>query len=1080
MKKRICLILAALMITNSGFAAFAEETAQDVQSTADESVQTTANEAEQVSADETAAAENSNVINLYVDPNHTDAENTYRNITQAITAANAIDKTKQQVIVNIKGGTYNMADTLTFTATDSGSSEYPVIYRAAKGETVIFNAGKRVSGTRLADTDAVKKKIPQNTRNKVFKIDLSSFKEGDLGNNIAGGTTHNDLEASTWGDILFLIYDGSAMPRATYPNLGWIYTANTNGTEFDLEDKKTPVDSWNLTTGDGWMQTIASHGYDYKSDRLVGYNAQTGMIKTNSRGGFANGRVRFVNLPELIDQPGEYSIDFTNKCIYFYPPDEKFNKEAYVTSFREPLIKFDKASNIVFEGITLENGGGEGIIISGTDNVTLKNCTIKNFTDNGIEISGTTNTKISGCTINNIGMNGIYVENGGSYKTLIPSGNVIEKCDIYTVGKLAPVNLLGVRIYNETGIKILNNRIHDTPHDALRLLESTACTIEGNEIYNAVNDTYDAGAVYSNGGVFKGVGSIFKNNYFHDIYLSQYAKGGSTIALYWDDEQSGMTSVGNIFDDVAFGMLVGGGDWNTVNNNIFYKSRASMTVDSRGESWSTSGRAGALEGYVSRFTSELGNGNTLWDTTYPYTTKFYNYAKEGNTAKVQAPDEFTAKNNVLIDTPQFTLARSVTENALALENNEKKTADDFGFADPDNYNFTYEQGRGPSGFEYIDFAKIGIDEKELSKPKILGPCDGATGIEGDNAVLSWTDANGADQFRVRIAVDKDFRKLVYDKVVKGTSVCVDELKYNRTYYWSVQPVVASKSEKGGNVSDTYSFTTAKTQAKDTTDLSDLLSSLGNGWKRVKEGNQTGMYKEGAVAELDKAVAEAETVLYNNASKMFTVKNVTEKLKTAIKEFNDKMNYEVVDIGDWLKDKDNWITKSNSLKKGDLLHVSLSDPETPEANATYIGSQLTSSQLLKFKIKVDFTGYQMWGFNTDNTTEHAWGSLGYSIVVFRDRFEVQKRYKENGNIVAQILKTYANEESIMTSDVWHTIETGVLSTVMGPRILVKVDGKTIVDYTDEAKPAANEAGWFKFTEQSGGIGITVAPADYVEE
>ena len=76
------------MIANSGFAAFAEETAQDVQSAAGETTQTAADEAEQVPADETAAAENSNVINLYVDPNHTDAENTYRNITQAITAAN--------------------------------------------------------------------------------------------------------------------------------------------------------------------------------------------------------------------------------------------------------------------------------------------------------------------------------------------------------------------------------------------------------------------------------------------------------------------------------------------------------------------------------------------------------------------------------------------------------------------------------------------------------------------------------------------------------------------------------------------------------------------------------------------------------------------------------------------------------------------------------------------------------------------------------------------------------------------------------------------------------------------------------
>ena len=200
MKKRICLILAALMIANSGFTAFAEETADEVQNTAEESVQTSAEE-QQTLAEETTSAENSNVINLYVDPNNTDAENTYKSISLAIGAVNAIDKTKQQVIVNIKGGTYSMTDTVNFTAADSGSREYPVIYRAAEGETVIFNAGKRVTGTRLADTDAVKKKIPQNTRNKVFKIDLSSFKESDLGDNTQ--EVHRiSLLTQKYGDLL--------------------------------------------------------------------------------------------------------------------------------------------------------------------------------------------------------------------------------------------------------------------------------------------------------------------------------------------------------------------------------------------------------------------------------------------------------------------------------------------------------------------------------------------------------------------------------------------------------------------------------------------------------------------------------------------------------------------------------------------------------------------------------------------------------------------------------------------------------------------------------------------------------------
>ena len=106
-----------------------------------------------------------------------------------------------------------------------------------------------------------------------------------------------------------------------------------------------------------------------------------------------------------------------------------------------------------------------------------------------------------------------------------------------------------------------------------------------NEIYNAVNDTYDAGAIYIGASKFKDVGNVFKNNYIHDIYLTEDAKGGATVGLYWDDQVSGQTAFGNIFDDNSLGMLVGGGDWNTVDNNIFYKTRASLTYDNRGHGW---------------------------------------------------------------------------------------------------------------------------------------------------------------------------------------------------------------------------------------------------------------------------------------------------------------------------------------------------------------------------------------------------------------------------------------------------------------------------------------------------------------
>ncbi len=149
------------------------------------------------------------------------------------------------------------------------------------------------------------------------------------------------------------------------------------------------------------------------------------------------------------------------------------------------------------------------------------------------------------------------------------------------------------------------------------------------------------------------------------------------------------------------------------------------------------------------------------------------------------------------------------------------------------------------------------------------------------------------------------------------------------------------------------------------------------------------------------------------------------------------------------------------------------------NAVYSGQQLSRSQLLKFKAKFDLAGYEGWGFNQESDYAYFWGSTGYSIVIKRDVFEVQKRAKVNGAVQTGIVKTFANEESICTSGVWYTVETGVVSTVMGPRIIVKIDGKTVVDYVDTADVTCDELGYFSFLDASGSTGTYLAPADYTE-
>ena len=120
MKKELCRIIAVLTAVNTVFssAVFAEEAAPvDSDETSIVQNLSVSEESEAVPKTE-APAENKvedtslqNAVNLYVDSNG-GGENTYRSISQAISAAKSIDKTKNQVVINVKGGTYRLNQTI--------------------------------------------------------------------------------------------------------------------------------------------------------------------------------------------------------------------------------------------------------------------------------------------------------------------------------------------------------------------------------------------------------------------------------------------------------------------------------------------------------------------------------------------------------------------------------------------------------------------------------------------------------------------------------------------------------------------------------------------------------------------------------------------------------------------------------------------------------------------------------------------------------------------------------------------------------------------------------------------------------
>lgn len=91
------------------------------------------------------------------------------------------------------------------------------------------------------------------------------------------------------------------------------------------------------------------------------------------------------------------------------------------------------------------------------------------------------------------------------------------------------------------GVKIVNNKIHTAPHNAILLGESNNMEIYFNEIYDMCREASDVGAFYQ-GRDWTGQGSYISYNYFHDSF--GYGSEGVS-AIYFDDENSGSTAFGN-------------------------------------------------------------------------------------------------------------------------------------------------------------------------------------------------------------------------------------------------------------------------------------------------------------------------------------------------------------------------------------------------------------------------------------------------------------------------------------------------------------------------------------------------------
>jgi len=478
-------------------------------------------------------------------------------------------------VVYLKGGKYYINSGLHFGPPDSGGPNSTITYQGMSGEKV------ELLGAEIVRSDMIREVSPDEYSNfsKLKKSDLHIYYvepkmlSFDLGK--------KDKRGQFYPFIPSVRFNGKMLRNAYWPDSGWSIIS-------DNSELENPVyfDSVDVSLGEkGDYQNIYIHGYfehnwadeylgvrdvDMDRNRLYVNNLNSYFVK------FKRGqRWNAINVKNSMDDDGEYYIDFQKKRVYFVAGQISPVDVVEVNFLSSPIISITNASNILFRNIRFGNTLGDAVLIENSRGIVLDKCDFSDINGSGVQISGGSDNKLIGSELARIGGTAINVQ-GGDRKSLQPANHIVSGNTIHDFGLIRNTYAPAVSV-GGVGISVIDNTIFNGPHAAV-LLSGNNHVVAKNDISNVVRETSDAGMIYI-GRDWTMRGHLISDNFLHDSISSM---GGDVNAIYLDDLSSGITVSKNVIDNVARGVLIGGGRDNIVEQNAFFRTEMPVWFDSRG------------------------------------------------------------------------------------------------------------------------------------------------------------------------------------------------------------------------------------------------------------------------------------------------------------------------------------------------------------------------------------------------------------------------------------------------------------------------------------------------------------------
>lgn len=1041
---------------------------------------------------------------IYVSPNGDDSmgdgseENPYKTVTAAKKKANSAKKGNTPVDVIFMEGTYKFSDPIEFTSGDSGSKSAPIRYMAKEGDKVVFSGTTELDAAKFTDVtdEKVLSRMYDEVRDKVKVLDLK-----------AQGLTRDDVDFTKYysksvGANLKppqIILNGQAQKISRWPNSGYnVITLCESGENARYGGNKnnggaiyyqgTQPERW-LEAKDVFLEGFFAYAWAGEWARMKSIDTVQGALNFEyytSYGIKPDNRWAAVHLLEEIDIPGEWYIDFENMLLYYYPTKTLTSDDVFeITTLRQNLVNIKGASYIEFNGIefsgiasdysvTAYNAtGGNGISVVDCYNVTFKDCVVSHIGFNGIYINSE-NVTVDGCIIYDIGFSGICVNRAGEKTSLTPGNVVIKNCEIADVCRNTGANGYGGIILgtNTVDVEIKNNIIHNCLNNAIRY-DGIGHKISYNEIHNCVNKAADAGAIYA-GRNWTEYGTVAEYNYFHGIGDRSSISPYMASSIFWDDYHSGTEFSHNIsvmqnYNKTSHVHLGGGVD-NVITGNTFVSANKGLYAGDRSSS---------IKDWTEYSVSTLHYGDinvkdAVFANAYPkMSTILDRLLSDDGTLKL----ENTIGNNLMVDNSDGTYIASTIEAANTMQPaNNVEIKDDFSiFVDPDNQDYRVTKAAKEKygisddvldedfNLDLIGLQKEYIWDESRIKTTLVYPDDGETDIPKSKAQIAWTKAALADGYRYIVATDPNFENVVAEANTLETSVELDMLENNTTYYWRVWVYNESRQigcefeAEGG----TRSFTTSEKDIMDKSGLKKQYEKMTEALKTIKEGDNPGQYKRGTISIINEKLSELEEYLAADYIEQGIVDEFVFGCNQLVNGIDAYINpgYTTLNLK---KDSDWYATASSTVINQSNGSVAITNTESTEIT---LRETLSNYNVMCFRTKVDnIDGWFAYGLRALDANSKIYDQDSYYILIKKDIFELQK----HGKIYAT-----APNNGKFEAGKWYDVQFGSITTENGINMFFKLNDEVIFDYLDKNEPQYKPGMFAMFISGANAIDIETA-------